>query len=154
MAAQPPLVQDSATPPERLYTWRPMGVYQARKGETKEIVIVQEVLALWWTRARGRPGEKVKLGAILKDVKDGKKITFEVRYQREVLKSLEATLSGGKAEVDWTIDVRPGGSGLPERSWPDEVILEASCCVDGKIRERPSQRPELHVDLGLPKFSV
>ncbi len=124
-----------------------MSVHQAKKGESKPVVIIQEVLAVWWTRTRARPGEKVKLGAVVKDMKDGAKVSFDVIYKDEVLESIEGKLQGGKAEGEWTIS-------LPERSWPEDVLLEIDVTVGDKVRSRRSQRPELHVDLGLPTFSV
>jgi hypothetical protein len=124
-----------------------MGVYQAKKGESKPVVIIQEVLALWWTRTRARPGEKVKVGAIVKDMKDGLKVAFEVVYKDEVIHTIEGKLSGGKAEGEWEID-------LPEKPWPNDVLLELDCTVSDKVKSRRSQRPELHIDLGLPAFSV
>ena len=41
-----------------------------------------------------------------------------------------------------------------ERAWPNDVILELDVTVGDKLRSRRSQRPQLHVDLGLPAFSV
>jgi len=125
-----------------------MSVWQARKGESKPCVVVQEVLAVWFARTRARPGETVKLGAIVKDVKDGSKVDFAIVYKGEVLATKEgAKLSGGKAEAEWKIE-------LPEREWPNEVELELDCTVGDKIKSRPSQRPKLLLDLGLPAFSV
>lgn len=124
-----------------------MGVYQAKKGESKPVVIIQEVLALWWTRTRARPGEKVKVGAIVKDVKDGAKVAFEVLFKDEVIHTIDGKLEGGKAEGEWQID-------LPERPWPNDVVLELDCKVGDKLTNRRSQRPALHIDLGLPAFSV
>ncbi len=124
-----------------------MGVYQAKSGESKPIVIIQEVLALWWTRTRARPGEKVKVGAVVKDVKDGAKIVFEVVHADEVIHTIDAKVQGGKAEGEWTID-------LPEKPWPNEVLLELDATVSDKLKSRRSIRPELHIDLGLPAFSV
>ena len=124
-----------------------MGVYQAKKGESKPVVIIQEVLALWWTRTRARPGEKVKVGAVVKDVKDGSKVAFEVLYNDEVIHTIDGKIDGGKAEGEWTID-------LPEKAWPREAILHLDVTVGDKLKNRRSQRPELHIDLGLPAFSV
>jgi hypothetical protein len=125
-----------------------MSVFQAKKGESKPCVVIQEVLAVWWTRTRARPGEKVKVGAVVKDVKDGTKVEFQVVCKDEVLATINGKLQGGQADGDeWTIQ-------LPERSWPDHVLLEVDCVVGDKLRSRKSQRPQLHVDLGLPVFSM
>jgi hypothetical protein len=124
-----------------------MSVWQARGGEQKTCVIVQEVLAVFWSRTRARPGEQVKLGAIIKDVKDGTKAQFAVLYQGETLATVDSKVQGGKADGDWKID-------LPEKNWPQDAILELDCTVQEKIRARPSQRGQLHLDLGLPAFSA
>src|SRR5947209_2218429 len=44
-----------------------VSVWTGRKGESVNCLVFQEVLALYFTRTRARPGEKVKLGAIVKD---------------------------------------------------------------------------------------
>lgn len=125
-----------------------MSVFQAKKGESRPCVVIQEVLAVWWTRTRARPGEKVKVGAVVKDVKDGTKVEFQVLYKEEVLATLNGKLQGGQADGDeWTIK-------LPERDWPEQIVLEVDCVVGDKLRSRKSQRPKLVVDAGLPHFSM
>ncbi len=123
-----------------------MSVWQARGGESKDCVIIQEVLQLYWSRTRARPGEKTKLGAIFRDVKDGKAVEFTIFAGDERVASAQGTLQGAKAEADWTI-------ALPQKSWPDVVTVtfEATC---GKVASRPSQRPVLQVELGRPSFSL
>jgi hypothetical protein len=124
-----------------------VSVFQARAGESKPCVVIQEVLALWWTRTRARVSEKVKVGAIVKDVKDGKNVVFDVIANNHSIAQIQGTLQGGKVEAEWTID-------LPQQAWPNDIQLGLDCTVDDKIRSRSSQRPLLHVDLGLPQFSV
>jgi hypothetical protein len=124
-----------------------MSVWQARQGESKPCSVFQEVLSVWWTRTRARPGEKVKAGAIVKDVKDGKKVDFTIVCGEDTVGTVSGTLSGGKVEAEWTIE-------LPEKAWPPSVTVVVDCVVDSKIRSRRSQRPELHVDTGMPVFSL
>src|SRR5438105_5753727 len=114
-----------------------MSVWTGKRGEKKDCIVQQEVLALYWSRTRARPGEKVKLGAIVKDVKDGKKVSLEIKTDKVAIKTLDDKLQGGKCEVEWTIE-------LPQRDdWPHDIPLVFDVVVDEKIRSGPGQRVTL-----------
>src|SRR5436305_10338029 len=102
-----------------------MSVWLAKSGESKDCLVMQEVLALYFTRTRARPGEKVKLGAIVKDVKDGTSVKFLVSAKGEVVGTVEATLQGGKCEAEWTIE-------LPKRAWGEHDYATLACTVGDK----------------------
>lgn len=126
-----------------------MSVFQAKKGESKECTVFQDVLALWWNRQRVHPGETVELGAFLAGVKDGVSVTLELYAGTDStpLEKLDATVSGGKAKASWKVQ-------LPERPDWGEVVPVAFDAVAGRLRSARTKRVVLDVDAGLPPFSL
>ena len=124
-----------------------MSVWTAHMGESKDCLVFQEVLALWFTRTRARPGEKVKVGAIVKDVKDGATVKFVISARGEQVGTVSAQLSGGKCEAEWTIS-------LPQRDWSDHDYATLSCTVNDKELNNAGAPAQLLLDVALPKFSL
>jgi hypothetical protein len=115
--------------------------------ETVDCVVFQEILALYFTRTRARPGEKVKVGAIVKDVKDGATVKFNILVNGESVGTVQDKLQGGKVECEWKID-------LPQRSWKDLTYATLSATVDDKELADTGPKAQLLLDVALPKFSL
>ena len=124
-----------------------MSVWTGSKGESINCLVFQEVLALYFTRTRARPGEKVKVGAIVKDVKDGAAVKFLISAKGEVVGTVDATLQGGKCEAEWTID-------LPKRAWGEHEYATLACTVADRELHDSGPPAQLLLDVGLPKFSM
>lgn len=124
-----------------------MSVWTGRMGDSVDCTVFQEVLALWFSRTRARPGEKVKLGAIVKDVKDGATVKFVVTARGEKVGEASAQLQGGKCEAEWTIQ-------LPARDWSDRDSASLSCTVNDRELNNAGPPATLVLDLALPKFSL
>jgi hypothetical protein len=116
-------------------------------GDSVDCHVFQEVLALYFTRTRARPGEKVKVGAIVKDVKDGAKVHFIIKARDTEVGTVDADLKGGKCEAEWTIK-------LPKNDWNDHDFATLACTVDGKELNNAGPESRLLLDLALPKFSM
>jgi hypothetical protein len=129
-----------------------MPAFQAKKGESKVCTLPQEIVAIWWTRQRVHPGEKVKVGALVVNVKEGEPATIAILATvgdaPVPLETLEGKLENGRVEVEWTVK-------LPARpDWPDEVPVVFDVVVASEVKSLPAQRVVLEVEAGLPPFSL